>query len=170
MQSSLDRILTAVQPQSQIQGLSPHPSNYPNIPSTSREGHYSPHSAGARNGYDGHNSPGDRQPNFPPLPGFPPPVCNTDNHSPFVDGRLQPHRYATYGIVPSTAPSSEDESEDTLPRATINAPIEALQGLANAAAEAAAAAPSGSRCGYIFVSLPLTERAVRKQSKKTQAR
>ncbi|KAF9038300.1 hypothetical protein BDZ89DRAFT_1090554 [Hymenopellis radicata] len=60
---------------------------------------------------------------FPPLPGFAPP----------------PHKYATYGIVPSTAPSSDDESEDTLPRATLNAPIEALQGLANAAAEAAAA-------------------------------
>jgi hypothetical protein len=41
--------------------------------------------------------------------------------------------------VPSTAPSSDDESEDTLPRSTLNAPIEALQGLANAAAEAAAA-------------------------------
>ncbi|KAI0682416.1 hypothetical protein BC835DRAFT_1299457 [Cytidiella melzeri] len=60
---------------------------------------------------------------FPPLPGFAPP----------------PHKYGTYGIVPSTAPSSDDESEDTLPRATLNAPIEALQGLANAAAEAAAA-------------------------------
>ncbi|GAW01564.1 hypothetical protein LENED_003166 [Lentinula edodes] len=59
---------------------------------------------------------------FPPLPGFAPP----------------PHKYATYGIIPSTAASSEDESEDTLPRATLNAPIEALQGLANAAAEAAA--------------------------------
>jgi len=59
---------------------------------------------------------------FPPLPGFAPP----------------PHKYATYGIVPSTAPSSDDESEDTLPRATLNAPIEALQGLANAAAEVAA--------------------------------
>lgn len=52
---------------------------------------------------------------------------------------MQPHKYATYGIVQSTAASSEDESEDTLPRATLNAPIEALQGLANAAAEAAAA-------------------------------
>ncbi|KAF8322111.1 hypothetical protein DL93DRAFT_2093394 [Clavulina sp. PMI_390] len=60
---------------------------------------------------------------FPPLPGFAPP----------------PHKFATYGIVPSTAPSSDDESEDTLPRASLNAPIEALQGLANAAAEAAAA-------------------------------
>nr|GAT56380.1 predicted protein [Mycena chlorophos] len=65
---------------------------------------------------------------FPPLPGFKPP----------------PHPYATYGIIPSTAPSSDDESEDTLPRATLNAPIEALQGLANAAAEAAAAPSSTS--------------------------
>ncbi|KAF7985037.1 hypothetical protein HWV62_8867 [Athelia sp. TMB] len=64
---------------------------------------------------------------FPPLPGFAPP----------------PHKYATYGIIASTAPSSDDESEDTLPRSTLNAPIEALQGLANAAAEAAAA-PSNS--------------------------
>lgn len=55
----------------------------------------------------------------------------------------QPHKYATYGIVPSTAPSSDDESEDTLPRSSMSAPIEALQGLANAAAEAAAA-PSTS--------------------------
>jgi hypothetical protein len=52
---------------------------------------------------------------------------------------MQPHKYANYGIVPSTAASSDDESEDTLPRASLNAPIEALQGLANAAAEAAAA-------------------------------
>lgn len=60
---------------------------------------------------------------FPLLPGFPSP----------------PHKYATYGIVPSTVPSSDDGSEDALPRSTIDAPIEALQGLANAAAEAAAA-------------------------------
>lgn len=40
----------------------------------------------------------------------------------------QPHKFATYGIVPSTAASSDDESEDTLPRASLNAPIEALQG------------------------------------------
>jgi len=70
----------------------------------------------------------DRGDKFPPLPGFAPP----------------PHKYATYGIIPSTAASSEDESEDTLPRATLNAPIEALQGLANAAAEAAAVPSSAS--------------------------
>ncbi|KAJ7218066.1 hypothetical protein GGX14DRAFT_599501 [Mycena pura] len=98
MQSSLDRILAAVQaPQPPYRNASEYPS---------------------RNGYE---APNDRRP-FPPLPGFAPP----------------PHKYATYGIVPSTTPSSDDESEDTLPRATLNAPIEALQGLANAAAEAAA--------------------------------
>jgi len=94
MQSSLDRILSAVQPQSQSNG---GPSDM-----VSRTG------------------------SFPPLPGFAPP----------------PHKYGRYGI-PSTSPSSDDESEDTLPRNTLNAPIEALQGLANAAAEAAAV-PSAS--------------------------
>lgn len=80
-----------------------------------------------RNGFEMPPVPIDRQRAFPPLPGFAPP----------------PHKYASYGIVTSTAASSEDESEDTLPRSTLNAPIEALQGLANAAAEAAAA-PSAS--------------------------
>lgn len=61
----------------------------------------------------------------------------------------QPHKYASYGIVPSTAPSTDDESEDTLPRSSLNAPIEALQGLANAAAEAAAA-PSAETSRYIY--------------------
>ncbi|KAL4078547.1 hypothetical protein V8B97DRAFT_1865873 [Scleroderma yunnanense] len=110
MQSSLDRILSAVQVQGQ-------PSNQqvyaPSIdPGSSRDG----------------NPAYQQRPRFPPLPGFAPP----------------PHKYATYGIVPSTTPSSDDESEDALPRATISAPIEALQGLANAAAEAAAAPCSSS--------------------------
>ncbi|KAL9711889.1 hypothetical protein Ac2012v2_004962 [Leucoagaricus gongylophorus] len=70
-----------------------------------------------------HAGSSDRTKSFPPLPGFAPP----------------PHKYASYGIIPSTAPSTDDESEDTLPRSSLNAPIEALQGLANAAAEAAAA-------------------------------
>ncbi|KAJ7170553.1 hypothetical protein C8R43DRAFT_979860 [Mycena crocata] len=109
MQSSLDRILAAVQTGPQNSGQQ-HP--------------YSPQHP-SRNGFDG-PPPADRRA-FPPLPGFAPP----------------PHKYATYGIVPSTAPSSDDESEDTLPRSTLNAPIEALQGLANAAAEAAAV-PSAS--------------------------
>ncbi|KAJ7287530.1 hypothetical protein C8J57DRAFT_1495956 [Mycena rebaudengoi] len=119
MQSSLDRILSAVQTQGQSNGqaaYSPHPSN------TNRDGaEYQ-----SRNDFDGPSGSHDRR-TFPPLPGFAPP----------------PHKYATYGIVPSTAPSSDDESEDTLPRSTLNAPIEALQGLANAAAEAAAV-PSAS--------------------------
>ncbi|KAH0827973.1 hypothetical protein J3R83DRAFT_3612 [Lanmaoa asiatica] len=106
MQSSLDRILSAVQSQGQ-------PSNQqPGYTTSVRQG----------SGRDVGPSYPPRS-RFPPLPGFAPP----------------PHKYATYGIVPSTAASSEDESEDTLPRATLNAPIEALQGLANAAAEAAAA-------------------------------
>ncbi|KAJ7925303.1 hypothetical protein B0H13DRAFT_2229765 [Mycena leptocephala] len=109
MQSSLDRILSAVQ----TQGAGPQP---PYSPHPSRDGpEYT-----SRNGFDGPSAAERRS--FPPLPGFAPP----------------PHKYATYGIVPSTAPSSDDESEDTLPRSTLNAPIEALQGLANAAAEAAA--------------------------------
>ncbi|KAI8972188.1 hypothetical protein BD414DRAFT_469566 [Trametes punicea] len=130
MQSSLDRILSAIQSQNQamVQG-----SVYPPGGGSSRD---SPVITGSmpsvRNNVEMYNSPsqGDgpsRPRSFPPLPGFAPP----------------PHKYATYGIVPSTAPSSEDESEDTLPRSTLNAPIEALQGLANAAAEAAAA-PSAS--------------------------
>ncbi|KAF8530530.1 hypothetical protein BU17DRAFT_35754 [Hysterangium stoloniferum] len=116
MQSSLDRILSAIQGNNGNDiGFSsgiPPPTSY-GQPSRGVE-FYSQDDAGRPNG-------GARQ--FPPLPGFAPP----------------PHKYATYGIAPSTAPSSDDESEDTLPRSSMNAPIEALQGLANAAAEAAAA-------------------------------
>ncbi|KAF9268852.1 hypothetical protein L218DRAFT_853190 [Marasmius fiardii PR-910] len=111
MQSTLERILAILQGQT--------PGN-PLFPPTTTN----PPASGS---HEGENFPGrdgeERMKSFPPLPGFAPP----------------PHKYATYGIVPSTAPSSDDESEDTLPRATLNAPIEALQGLANAAAEAAAA-------------------------------
>ncbi|KAI0305541.1 hypothetical protein B0F90DRAFT_1808783 [Multifurca ochricompacta] len=117
LQTSLDRILAAV--------------TQPGAPGTIRDGPgYVTNVSGTRTGLDPQYDPAlmqDQRPPtqrvFPPLPGFAPP----------------PHKYATYGIVPSTAPSSEDESEETLPRSTINAPIEALQGLANAAAEAAAA-------------------------------
>ncbi|KIY46211.1 hypothetical protein FISHEDRAFT_47934, partial [Fistulina hepatica ATCC 64428] len=120
MQSSLDRILSAVQ------RPPPPPPLYNGSP---RDGLMAPPariSPSDRLMPDRTLSPERRQ--FPPLPGFAPP----------------PHKYATYGIVPSTAPSSDDESEDTLPRATLNAPIEALQGLANAAAEAATANPSAT--------------------------
>ncbi|KAK0213045.1 hypothetical protein DFS33DRAFT_1464788 [Desarmillaria ectypa] len=120
MQSSLDRILALVQNQAQGSGNMPPPSSI--FPSAGN-GALSP---SGRNGFESGSGSSDRG-RFPPLPGFAPP----------------PHKYATYGIVPSTAPSSDDESEDTLPRSTLNAPIEALQGLANAAAEAAAA-PSTS--------------------------
>ncbi|EKM80953.1 hypothetical protein AGABI1DRAFT_71600 [Agaricus bisporus var. burnettii JB137-S8] len=105
MQSSLDRILSAIQTQQGNGTLSA-----------------SQHAAASMYSQSLTTS-GDRAKSFPPLPGFAPP----------------PHKYASYGIVPSTAPSTDDESEDTLPRSSLNAPIEALQGLANAAAEAAAA-------------------------------
>lgn len=157
MQSSLDRILSAVQTQSNTVMNQQQPSMYPpNMgPGPSRDGMgYS-----QRNGYD--NGSNERARHFPPLPGFAPPVsicghsCNLLIHLQCCPPP-QPHKYASYGIVPSTAPSSEDESEDTLPRATLNAPIEALQGLANAAAEAAAA-PSASPPRYLV--LPATSRA-----------
>ncbi|KAK1232295.1 hypothetical protein PQX77_004546 [Marasmius sp. AFHP31] len=115
MQSTLERILAIVQGQTPGNPLFPPPNA--STPGGSHEGH----------GPSAHNGEDRGVKSFPPLPGFAPP----------------PHKYATYGIVPSTAPSSDDESEDTLPRATLNAPIEALQGLANAAAEAAAV-PSAS--------------------------
>ncbi|THH21337.1 hypothetical protein EW146_g187 [Bondarzewia mesenterica] len=127
MQSSLDRILAAIQNQNQANIGVMQPPMYP---TSMRDGPgYVTNISGTRTGLDPYESmpSSDQrtssQRSFPPLPGFAPP----------------PHKYATYGIVPSTAPSSDDdESEDTLPRSTMNAPIEALQGLANAAAEAAA--------------------------------
>ncbi|KAI0793208.1 hypothetical protein C8Q75DRAFT_712840 [Abortiporus biennis] len=125
MQSSLDRILSAIQQNSQAMMAQSQMYN-----SAPREGSLLPPLPPLRNGDMYNSMPGEAsvsRTRFPPLPGFAPP----------------PHKYATYGIVPSTAPSSEDESEDTLPRSTLNAPIEALQGLANAAAEAAAV-PSSS--------------------------
>ncbi|KAF8161081.1 hypothetical protein B0H34DRAFT_781703 [Crassisporium funariophilum] len=124
MQSSLDRILSAVQTQNSNSGPIPqqHPPLYPpHLEAHRGDGTGLPHQH--RNGFEAGPSVAERMRAFPPLPGFAPP----------------PHKYASYGIVPSTAPSSDDESEDTLPRASLNAPIEALQGLANAAAEAAAA-------------------------------
>ncbi|KAL0955830.1 hypothetical protein HGRIS_002032 [Hohenbuehelia grisea] len=129
MQSSLDRILTVVQSQAQVNSPMPPPPGFPpgSIPSNGQHPYPSSMNS-SRNGFEGPGPSGEPSRRaFPPLPGFAPP----------------PHKYATYGIVPSTAPSSDDESEDTLPRATLNAPIEALQGLANAAAEAAAV-PSAS--------------------------
>jgi hypothetical protein len=131
MQSSLDQILSAVQNQSHIPAQQPsfYTTNM-GSPSPSREAAYDSSKSSQRNTFDGSHSRSGERPlqSFPPLPGFAAP----------------PHKYATYGIVPSTAPSSDDEFEDTLPRAAMNAPIEALQGLANAAAEAAAAPSTSS--------------------------
>ncbi|KAL5485143.1 hypothetical protein ACEPAI_7785 [Sanghuangporus weigelae] len=125
LQSSLDRILSA------IQGQVPPAGRYGPATVRDMQDVYMPAANGPPRGSVDIFNPSEAdeqqqrplQKSFPPLPGFAPP----------------PHKYATYGIVPSTAPSSDDESEDTLPRSSLNAPIEALQGLANAAAEAAAA-------------------------------
>ncbi|KAF9531621.1 hypothetical protein CPB83DRAFT_848474 [Crepidotus variabilis] len=122
MQSSLDRILQVVQGPGLGMAMPPPPV-YPPPMEIHRDGGVVPTQPNAAVPNAG-QSPDRRV--FPALPGFAPPS----------------HKYATYGIVPSTAPSSEDESEDTLPRSSLNAPIEALQGLANAAAEAAAAPSS----------------------------
>ncbi|KIO30710.1 hypothetical protein M407DRAFT_20239 [Tulasnella calospora MUT 4182] len=154
MQSSLDRILGALQP-----GASPQqaqnpafPSAQATLPANGAQQSYPPPTPTEISGFPAsipplatngsgpsYYPPSDERslpvrvveppPKFPPLPGFAPP----------------PHKFATYGIVPSTAPSSDDESEETLPRSSLNAPIEALQGLANAAAEAAAAPLSSQR-------------------------
>ncbi|KAG9050769.1 hypothetical protein FS837_002713 [Tulasnella sp. UAMH 9824] len=152
MQSSLDRILGALQP-----GASPQQAQNPAFPTAQATANgaqqsYPPPTPTEISGFPAsipplatngsgpaYYPPSDERslpvrvveppPKFPPLPGFAPP----------------PHKFATYGIVPSTAPSSDDESEETLPRSSLNAPIEALQGLANAAAEAAAAPLSSQR-------------------------
>lgn len=138
MQSSLDRILNAIQTGpsggGQFTGTTPAavtlPSQTTDLSGGFQPPPLTPLSATSNTYYPASSTRSADEPRskFPPLPGFAPP----------------PHKFATYGIVPSTAPSSDDESEETLPRASLNAPIEALQGLANAAAEAAAA-PLSSR-------------------------
>jgi len=74
----------------------------------------------------------------------------------------QPHKYATYGIAPNNV-SSDDENdpEDSLPNSALNAPIEALQGLANAAVEAANTPELPPR--YVGISVPSTSRLVQLQ-------
>jgi hypothetical protein len=71
--------------------------------------------SGANNGTDGNLR-------LPSLHGFTP----------------RPHKYTTYGIAPDTTSPSDHGSEDTLPGVALNTPTEALQGLANTAAEVAA--------------------------------
>ncbi|KAG8890381.1 hypothetical protein FRB98_008956 [Tulasnella sp. 332] len=112
-------------PQQQRNEMGSHSFALPNAPSGG--GYFPPPAHAQSTMVEASSNP--RRKKFPPLPGFAPP----------------PHKFATYGIVPSTAVSSDDESEDTLPRASLNAPIEALQGLANAAAEAAAASQTNER-------------------------
>ncbi|KAG8906158.1 hypothetical protein FRB99_007472 [Tulasnella sp. 403] len=146
MQSSLDRILNALQSNNGQFPTSSTPPNmqnpqataFPRSAPTDISGFAQPQmqavnqsstTASAAPYYPSDERSRNPPSKFPPLPGFAPP----------------PHKFATYGIVPSTAPSSEDESEETLPRSSLNAPIEALQGLANAAAEAAAAPSSHPR-------------------------
>lgn len=66
--------------------------------------------------------------------------------------RSQPHKYTTYGIVQSNTQSDdENDSEEALPRSALNAPIEALQGLANAAVEAANAPELSPGCVDVYV-------------------
>ncbi|KZT29220.1 hypothetical protein NEOLEDRAFT_1057246 [Neolentinus lepideus HHB14362 ss-1] len=128
LQHSMDRILTTLQANQAAHSPGGLPPPSPMYPPTVRAPAHFPPPREDMEMYSPSDDPPNSQRSFPPLPGFAPP----------------PHKYATYGIVPSTAPSSDDESEDTLPRASLNAPIEALQGLANAAAEAAAAPSSTS--------------------------
>ncbi len=78
-----------------------------------------------------HNLHRERVQTFPPLPGFAPPVSQLTIMS-IVLTPFQPRIYGSYGIVPSTTPS-DDEDGIPLSSLALNAPIEALQGLANAA-------------------------------------
>jgi hypothetical protein len=120
LQSSLDRILATLQnrPQTPTYANGAPPLSTPNSATHADTSHQSDSSAtgASPDGTFYPPGPSPRPPTsqerkFAPLPGFPPP----------------PHKY---GIVPSDAPS-DNESDD--------APVAALQGLANAAAEASAA-------------------------------
>jgi hypothetical protein len=72
MQSSLDRILSAVQPQgSGVSMPPPHPGMYPPHMEGNRDGTGLPPQL--RNGFEQGPGPSDRG-KFPPLPGFAPPV------------------------------------------------------------------------------------------------
>ena len=138
MQATLDRILAAVSggPPPQLA----YPSGLPH-------GHVAQPSPGVEFG----QRPLSPRVQFPPVPGFPPPV--RENTPPGRGSliRSQPHKYGSYGVVPSETPSDdESDSEGAHPRSALNPPIEALQGLANAAVEAANAPELSPRyCVYI---------------------
>lgn len=95
MQSSLDRILSAVQPQNVANATlaPPHPGMYP----PHMEGHRD--AAGMqpqhRNGLDAAAGPAGRANAFPPLPGFAPPVritilsCNRDPNYAHVASQIR---------------------------------------------------------------------------------
>jgi len=122
LQSSLDRILATLQ----------NPPPTPTYANGATRADMSQHSGSSAAGVSPdanlyHPGPSSRSPTssgrkLSPLPGLVP----------------SPHRHRTYGNVTSDAPS-DDESEDMLPRATIDAPIETRQGFANAAVKASAA-------------------------------
>jgi hypothetical protein len=120
--TSLDRILAAVT-QSGALGVMPHGS--PIYPQTTREGPDMSQTCSERAPVSILNiiwpSCGASALSF---------LCQASSHR-LVNA---PTKYGTYGIFSSTAASSEDEYEETSPRPSPNAPIEASQGLANAAA------------------------------------
>ena len=75
MQSSLDRILSAVQPQNGGPSMPPpHPGMYMEV---HRDAAGMP--IQHRNGFDPAGGPADRGRSFPPLPGFAPPVSLYSN-------------------------------------------------------------------------------------------
>ena len=73
MQSSLDRILSAVQTQN---GNDTHPQLYPPHMEAHRDGNPLPHH---RNGFDTGSAPATTMRSFPPLPGFAPPVSHVSS-------------------------------------------------------------------------------------------
>ncbi|KAF9793281.1 hypothetical protein BJ322DRAFT_1155023 [Thelephora terrestris] len=102
-----------------VSGGPPHPFTYPPV---LPQGHVAQPSPGVEFG----QRPPSTRSQFLPAPGFAAP----------------PHNYSVYGIVPSNIHSDgENDSEDALSRS----PIEPLQGLANAAVEAANSPELSSR-------------------------
>jgi len=148
MQATLDRILAAV-------SGGPPPQLYPPV---LPHGHVAQPSPGVEFG----QRPLSPRAQFPPVPGFALPVCENPIliYGSFTTS--QPHKYPSYGIVPSDTPSDdESDSEGGLPSSALNPPIEALQGLANAAVEAANAPELSPR--YVGVYIPSAYRSIQLQ-------